>query len=66
MFILLNGTKKEIPEGTTMEALIGLFQLQSKAVVCELNQQVLDRNTFGSTQLHQDDRVEILHFVGGG
>ena len=66
MLILLNGTKKDIPEGTTMEELIGLFQLKAKAVVCELNQQVLDRNRFGSIQLQQNDRVEILHFVGGG
>lgn len=66
MLIRLNGIKKEVPEGTTVESLIQLFQLGKKSVVFELNQQVVNRNSYSLTQLKENDTLEIVHFVGGG
>ncbi len=66
MLICLNGHKKEIPSGTTIQQLIEMFQLERKSIVCELNRKVLDRNVFPQTLLREDDTVEIMHFVGGG
>lgn len=66
MLIRLNGIKKEVPEGATVESLIQLFQLGKKSVVFELNQKVLQRNSYSLTQLKENDTLEIVHFVGGG
>ena len=64
--IRVNGAKREVPDGTTLEKLVELFQLKKKSIVLELNHQVIDRNTYSTAQIKEDDTVEIVHFVGGG
>lgn len=66
MTICVNGTKRQIPQGTTLERLVEQFQLKTKSVVLELNQKVMDRNVFSATELKDNDTIEIVHFVGGG
>ena len=66
MKICVNGTKREIPKGTTLQELINHFKVSKKAVVLELNRKVVGRNSFSTTQLKEDDTIEIVHFVGGG
>lgn len=66
MVICVNGAKREIPKGITLEGLIEFFQLKKKSVVLELNRKVIDRSVFSATQLNDNDIVEIVHFVGGG
>ena len=64
--VCINGTKREVPNGTTLEELMNLFKLTKKSVVLELNRSVVDRNIYSATRLKQNDTVEIVHFVGGG
>ena len=64
--IWVNGAKRHVPEGMTLDQLIELFKLNKKAVVLELNHKVMDRNVYGTCQLKENDTVEIVHFVGGG
>ena len=64
--IRVNGAKRAVPGGITLEGLIELFGLKKKAVVVELNGKVIDRNIYSHTQLSENDTVEIVHFVGGG
>lgn len=66
MTICINGNKQDVPNGTTVQQLIELFQLREKAVVCELNRKVIERSTFSEVQLKDNDALEIVHFVGGG
>ncbi len=66
MTIQINGSKREVNRGITLEGLAELFQLKKKAVVLELNRKVVDRNAYATTQLQENDTVEIVHFVGGG
>lgn len=66
MTIRVNGSKQEVPKGTTLEELIELFQLKKKSVILELNHKVVERNTYAMAQLNENDTVEIVHFVGGG
>lgn len=66
MTIRVNGEKREVPKGTTLEELIELFRLKKKSVVLELNQKVVERSTYRVAQLKENDTVEIVHFVGGG
>jgi thiamine biosynthesis protein ThiS len=66
MNILLNGTREELPDGTTLKGLIDRYRLKKKSVVVELNRKVVDRSTLESTEVHENDTIEIVHFVGGG
>ena len=66
MMICLNGEKREVPMGYSLDKLIESYQLGLRSIVIELNQKVIDRNHFAHTQLKEDDVVEIVHFVGGG
>ena len=66
MTICINGSKREVPAGMTLEQLVEHLRLKTKSVVLELNHKVRDRDTYSATQLQEEDIVEIVHFVGGG
>ena len=66
MRITVNGESKDVPEGTTLEALIRLLALAPERLAVEFNHEVLRRALWDSTTLSEGDRVEIVHFVGGG
>lgn len=66
MVVRVNGEKREIPDGATIDRLLDLFHLTKKSVVFELNQKVVDRNTYSLISLKEGDTLEIVHFVGGG
>jgi len=42
------------------------LDLPAQRVAVELNRNVVRRNDWSSTMLQDDDRLEIVHFVGGG
>ena len=66
MRVELNGEPKELDEGTTLSALIAQLSLAPERVAVELNRDVVRRADWPSTRLSDGDRVEIVHFVGGG
>ena len=64
--IQVNGLRRDVPYGTTLEDLISLFHLQKKSIVVERNRQVVDKTAYAVTPLKENDKIEIVHFVGGG
>lgn len=66
MRVELNGESKELTEGTTLLSLIEQLSLAPERVAVELNRDVVRRADWPATQLSDGDRVEIVHFVGGG
>jgi sulfur carrier protein len=64
--IQVNGETREFPVGLTVEGLVVVLDLQPARVAIELNRSVVRRNEWAATALHEGDRVEIVHFVGGG
>ena len=64
--IQVNGLRRDVPYGTTLEDLISLFHLQKKSIVVERNRQVVDKAAYAVTPLKENDKIEIVHFVGGG
>ncbi|MDT5268801.1 MAG: sulfur carrier protein [Acidobacteriota bacterium] len=66
MRVELNGESKELAEGTTLLSLIEQLSLAPERVAVELNRDVVRRPDWPATQLSDGDRVEIVHFVGGG
>ena len=64
--IMVNGQAQEFEDGTTVTDLVRSLDLAAQRVAVELNGAIVPRATFDSTLLHDDDKVEIVHFVGGG
>lgn len=64
--IIVNGEPVEFVENTTVTDLVAALGLERPRVAVELNGSIVARATFDDTLLHDDDKVEIVHFVGGG
>lgn len=66
MHIYVNGESKEFSDNLLLSQLIQQLELPPQRIAIELNREVVRRNAWDSTVLRNDDRVEIVHFVGGG
>ena len=66
MLIHINGDAREVKEATTLSELIDILSLKAEQLAIELNQQVVRRAQWDTTMLQANDKVEIVHFVGGG
>jgi thiamine biosynthesis protein ThiS len=64
--IILNGEARQIPEEIDLESVIDLFSLPKKRVAVEMNKTVIRRADWPDTQVRDGDRLEVVHFVGGG
>ena len=64
--ILLNGNRTDIAEGSGIGDLIKALGLETDRVAVELNKRIIRRVDWGSTTISEGDKVEIVHFVGGG
>jgi len=66
MDIFLNGKARPCASGDTPLSVIHEHHLKPEEVVVEINGKIISRGQFGQTAFKPGDRVEILHFVGGG
>lgn len=66
MTVIVNGETRQIPENTNLARLLEILELASARVAVELNQSVVRRAEWGNIILRENDRIEIVHFVGGG
>ncbi|WP_373507810.1 sulfur carrier protein ThiS [Thiocapsa sp.] len=66
MQIILNGAVTEVAEALTMAELIAQLQLADRRLAVEVNAELVPRSRFGKHRLAPQDRVEIIHAVGGG
>jgi len=64
--ILVNGEARELKAGTTVEELVRELGLVPDRLAIEYNLHILKRKHWAATVLTQGDRLEIVHFVGGG
>jgi len=65
MKVFVNGEPREVTE-TTLAGLVTELDLPVARIAVELNRDVVRRSDWGSTMLKDEDRIEIVHFVGGG
>jgi thiamine biosynthesis protein ThiS len=66
MKVLVNGDEKDFSSPISLAGLIEELDLPASRIAIELNREVVRRSDWGSTMLKDDDRIEIVHFVGGG
>lgn len=66
MTIVVNGEPKECADGLSLAEFVAQLGLKADRVAVELNRQIAARNRWSETALQDGDRLEIVHFVGGG
>ena len=66
MQVYVNGEAKEFSDPTSLAELITQLDLPAARIAVELNRNVVRRGEWSATILQDDDRLEIVHFVGGG
>lgn len=66
MGVTANGTRYEVPAGTTVAAFIRLRSLDPRFVVVERNGEPLERARYDTVELAEGDRLEMVRAVAGG
>ena len=64
--IKLNGKVKSIEDNTKLSNLLGNLNVPIKKVAIEINQRIVDKKKLNKIILKKNDKVEIVHFIGGG
>ena len=64
--IKINGRLINIKISTTLKDLLLTKKIPIKKVAIELNQEILDKKKLNKIKLKKDDKIEIVHFIGGG
>jgi sulfur carrier protein len=67
MKLFINGEERTFADSpSTLAALVDMLGMKSDRVAIELNRDIVSRDRWADTQLNEGDRLEIVHFVGGG
>ncbi len=66
MILMVNGEERQVPEGSTVAALLDQLGVMRERVAVEVNLQVVRRADHEDHRLATGDRVEVVAFVGGG
>jgi thiamine biosynthesis protein ThiS len=66
MRLTINGETRDLPEASDLAALVTGLGLDARKVAVERNLEIVPRSLYGRTPLSEGDRIEIVHFIGGG
>ena len=64
--IKLNGKSITLQSSTNLSKLVKNLKIPIKKVAIEVNQEIIDKKKLEKILLKKDDRIEIVHFIGGG
>ncbi len=66
MNLIINGEDRQFELVLTIAVLLDRLGMKPDRVAVELNRELVPRERWTRTQLNDDDKLEIVHFVGGG
>jgi thiamine biosynthesis protein ThiS len=66
MKLWVNGEERSLEAVADVAALVAVLGLDGRKVAVERNLEIVPRSTYGSTPVLDGDRIEIVHFIGGG
>jgi thiamine biosynthesis protein ThiS len=69
MKLQINGEERDFggsPDPFTLAALVEILGMKTDRVAVELNREIVARDRWAETELEEGDRLEVVHFVGGG
>jgi sulfur carrier protein len=64
--IQLNGSSYEIKIGINLNELLNKLNIKQNKVAIEVNGEIIEKNKYKNLILSKNDKVEIVHFIGGG
>ena len=64
--IQLNGSKLELKNKYSIATLLKKYKIDGKKIAVELNGKIISRNKYKLIYLKSEDKIEIVHFIGGG
>ena len=64
--IQLNGRKLELSNKHSILTLLKKYKIDGKKIAVELNGKIINRNQYNSVYIKNKDKIEIVHFIGGG
>ena len=64
--IKINGKIKTIIENSNLFELLKLLKIPLNKFAIELNEEIIDKKKINKLKLKKNDKIEIVHFIGGG
>jgi thiamine biosynthesis protein ThiS len=66
MQVIINGEARQLIDGITVKQLLEELQIPLTRVAVELNLEIVPKAGYGDKTIQDGDKIEIVHFVGGG
>jgi sulfur carrier protein len=66
MNIQINGDTQKFDENLTASQLVEKLGLQDRRIAMEVNEEIVPRSSYETYQFQENDKIEIIHAVGGG
>lgn len=66
MKLIVNGENKEFPENSTLQTVITKLQIEDKVMAAAVNMEIVKKDQWNSFIVKENDKLELLQFVGGG
>ena len=64
--IKINGKLSIIDDNFSLSDLLKQLKVPLKKVAIELNQEIIDKKKLNKIKLKKNDKIEVVHFIGGG
>ena len=64
--ITVNGKQMQIIPKFSLKSLIAKLNMPLNKIAIELNKKIIDKNRISKIRLKKGDKIEIVHFIGGG
>jgi len=64
--IKINGKIKSINQDSNLSAVLKNLKIPLNKVAIELNEEIIDKKKISKIKLNKNDKIEIVHFIGGG
>jgi len=64
--IQLNGRKVELSNKHSIATLLKKYKIDKKKIAIELNGKIINRNKYELICIKNNDKIEVVHFIGGG
>ncbi len=64
--ITVNGKQMQIIPKFSLKSLITKLKMPLNKIAIELNKKIIDKNRISKIRLKKGDKIEIVHFIGGG
>jgi sulfur carrier protein len=66
MRLTINGEERQVADVATIDQLVAALALDTRKVAVERNLEIVPRSLHAATPVTEGDRIEIVHFIGGG